>query len=68
MVLDIGRVGIWTYGLWQDAGDAAEAVAELEELGYGTLWLGFSDGGLELHEALLAASRVLLDYLVGEAA
>ena len=57
MVLDIGRVGIWTYGLWQDNDDAAEAVAELEELGYGTLWLGFSDGGLELHEALLAASR-----------
>jgi probable F420-dependent oxidoreductase len=57
MTLDIGPVGIWTYGLWQDADDAAEAVAELEDLGYGALWLGFSDGGLELHEALVAASR-----------
>jgi probable F420-dependent oxidoreductase len=60
MALDIGRVGIWTYGLWQDAGDAAEAAAELDELGYGALWLGNSDGGLELHEALLAASRRLV--------
>jgi probable F420-dependent oxidoreductase len=57
MALDIGPVGIWTYGLWQENDDAVEAVAELDELGYGALWLGFSDGGLELHEALLAASR-----------
>jgi probable F420-dependent oxidoreductase len=57
MALDIGPVGIWTYGIWQDADDAAEAVVELDELGYGALWLGSSDGGLELHEALLAASR-----------
>jgi probable F420-dependent oxidoreductase len=60
MTLDIGPVGVWTYGLWQDADDAAEAVAELEELGYGALWLGFSDGGLELPEALLAASHRLV--------
>jgi probable F420-dependent oxidoreductase len=60
MALDIGRVGIWTYRLWQDAGDTAEAVAELDELGYGALWLGNSDGGLKLHEALLAASRRLV--------
>ena len=57
MALDIGPVGIWTYGMWDGASDAAEAVAELDELGYGALWLGFSDGGLELHETLLAASR-----------
>jgi hypothetical protein len=57
MALDIGPVGIWGYGLWQRNDDAAEAVAELDELGYGALWLGSSDGGLELHEALLAASR-----------
>jgi probable F420-dependent oxidoreductase len=60
MALDLGPVGIWTYGLWEGADDAAEAVAELEELGYGALWLGFSDGGLELHEALLAASHRLI--------
>ena len=55
--MDIGPVGISTYGMWQDADDAAEAVVELDDLGYGALWLGSSDGGLELHEALLAASR-----------
>jgi probable F420-dependent oxidoreductase len=60
MALDIGPVGIWTYGLWQEDDEAAEAVAELDELGYGALWLGNSDGGLELHEALLAASRRLV--------
>jgi hypothetical protein len=60
MALGIGPVGIWTYGLWQGADDAAEAVAELDELGYGALWLGNSDGGLELHEALLAASHRLI--------
>jgi hypothetical protein len=61
MAFDIGPVGIWTYGLWQENDDAAaEAVAELDDLGYGALWLGFSDGGLELHEALLAASRRLI--------
>jgi hypothetical protein len=45
MALDIGPVGIWTYGLWQGADDASEAVAELDVLGYGALWLGNSDGG-----------------------
>jgi probable F420-dependent oxidoreductase len=59
MELDIGPVGIWGYGTWQ-GDDAAEAVAELDELGYGALWLGSSDGGLELHEALLAASRRII--------
>jgi probable F420-dependent oxidoreductase len=60
MTWDIGPVGIWTYGLWQETDDAAEAVAELDDLGYGALWLGFSDGGLELHEALLTASHRLV--------
>jgi probable F420-dependent oxidoreductase len=59
MALDIGPVGIWTYGL-QPGDDTAEVVAELDELGYGTLWLGSSDGNLELHEFLLAASRRLI--------
>jgi hypothetical protein len=59
MALDIGPVGIWTSGLWQ-GDDAAEAAAALDELGYGALWLVSSDGGLEPHEALLAASRQLI--------
>ncbi|MER6343233.1 LLM class F420-dependent oxidoreductase [Streptomyces sp. NPDC001595] len=39
-----GRYGIWSVGLRAEdpagAGERAEAAAELEELGYGALWLG----------------------------
>ena len=38
--MDLGRVGLWTFQLdLQPAGLAREAAAELEELGYPTLWL-----------------------------
>lgn len=40
MALDLGRVGIWTSTLdSQPPGRAREAVAELEELGYGAVWV-----------------------------
>jgi probable F420-dependent oxidoreductase len=39
----VGRHGIWHHALSRvDASDAAEAAAELEDLGFGTLWLGGS--------------------------
>jgi probable F420-dependent oxidoreductase len=53
----LGRVGVWLGGLsWQPAVVAREAVAELEELGYGAVWVGevqtakevFSHAGLLL--------------------
>lgn len=59
---EIGRVGIWTSsGLWE-AGrdDLPDAAAELDELGYGALWLGSSNGDLALHGALLAATPRLV--------
>ncbi len=38
--MDVGRVGIWTAQLdLQPAGAAREVAAELDELGYGTLWV-----------------------------
>ena len=38
--MDVGRVGIWTGQLdLQPAGRAREAAAELDELGYGALWV-----------------------------
>jgi probable F420-dependent oxidoreductase len=38
--MDIGRVGLWTFQLdLQPAAAAREAVAELEELGYGAIWV-----------------------------
>ena len=39
--MNLGRVGIWTYQLnYQPATKVREVVAELEELGYGALWIG----------------------------
>jgi probable F420-dependent oxidoreductase len=50
--------------LWEDGGklsrDGAEAAAELEEVGYGAVWLGRADGKLRLAEALLDATNRLV--------
>ncbi|NLU67801.1 TIGR03620 family F420-dependent LLM class oxidoreductase [Streptomyces sp. HNM0574] len=55
----LGTIGIWNTGLRNPdparSGEIAEAAAELEELGYGTLWLG-GDPPLELVEPVLAAT------------
>ena len=61
MAVDVGRVGVWCSSRsWpQDPGAAAEAAAELEELGYQAIWLGISPGTLEQPEALLAATSRL---------
>lgn len=44
----IGRYGLWSGGLRDPdparAAELAETAAELEELGYGALWLGGSSG------------------------
>ena len=62
MAVDVGRIGIWCSSrIWpQDAGAVAEAAAELETLGYRTLWLGMSPAGtLEQPASLLAATSTL---------
>jgi probable F420-dependent oxidoreductase len=61
MAVDVGRIGVWCSSrIWpQDPGAAAEAAAELEELGYQAIWLGISPGNLEQPEALLAATSRL---------
>lgn len=59
--LDIGPIGIWGGApAWEKAPDAAEAAAELGELGYGALWLGRSEGDLGIHRALIEASERLV--------
>jgi probable F420-dependent oxidoreductase len=62
MAFDIGPIGVWTSSqAWLNAPDAAEAAAELEDLGFSALWLGGSPGGdLELPEALIRATRRLV--------
>src|SRR5215218_277504 len=39
--MDLGRIGIWTYHLnFQPGSKVREVAAELQELGYGALWIG----------------------------
>src|SRR5438445_1965139 len=58
--MDLGRVGIWAWQLRSgDAADMAEAATELEQLGYGALWIPGGGGGEIFDEAsrLLAATE-----------
>ncbi|HZB31928.1 MAG TPA: LLM class F420-dependent oxidoreductase [Streptosporangiaceae bacterium] len=62
--MDLGRVGIWDIGLRMEdnvaGGAAAEAAAELEELGYGAIWLGSSPGVEHAVPLLKATSRIVV--------
>ncbi len=62
MAIDVGAVGVWTPSrAWQvDEAVRAETIAELDELGYGAVWLGGAAGDLRLPKALLDASRRLV--------
>ena len=42
--MDLGRFGVWWSGSWRAEDEALDVGAELEELGYSTLW---SSGGFE---------------------
>ena len=56
----LGRVGIWSMELrFGDPGAAADAVAELDDLGFGSIWVPGGIGGPVLSDIgrLLAASR-----------
>ena len=56
-LMDLGRVGIWSGVLRRgDPAEAADAAAELEELGFGALWIPGGAGG-----DVLGDSRRLLD-------
>jgi probable F420-dependent oxidoreductase len=61
MNIELGRVGIWSPSpRWEHSPELADAAVELEELGYGALWLGNSRGDLELPLALLDSTRRLI--------
>lgn len=62
---ELGRVGIWSRELrFGDRGEAREAAVELEELGFGTLWIPGGAGDEELlpvvGEQLSATRRVVI--------
>ncbi|MFI1537604.1 LLM class F420-dependent oxidoreductase [Streptomyces anandii] len=58
----VGRYGVWSIGLRSEdparRGEIAEAAAELEELGYGTVWLGGSSAAGNAAPLLEATSRL----------
>lgn len=57
MAVNVGRVGIWTGSpVWRGT-EGTEAIAELDDLGYGALWLGRGDHIWDLLGDLLGASR-----------
>ncbi|MET0241704.1 MAG: TIGR03620 family F420-dependent LLM class oxidoreductase [Sphingobium sp.] len=61
---DIGRIGIWSMeARFGDPAQAADAVAELDELGYGALWVPGGMGGDltgDLDRLLAASSRITI--------
>ncbi|MFG2134178.1 LLM class F420-dependent oxidoreductase [Streptomyces sp. NPDC048751] len=58
----VGRYGIWSVGLRSEdpdrRGELAEATAELEELGYGALWLGGNSSAQHAAPLIEATSRI----------
>lgn len=57
--MDLGRVGVWWSATWRRADDGStDVAAELEELGYSTLWSsgGFEPGLAKRFEHLLSST------------
>ena len=59
--MKVTGVGVWNAGLrFGDAGEAAEAAAELEELGYTAVWIPDAGGDVfGAVEGLLSATRTI---------
>jgi probable F420-dependent oxidoreductase len=57
--MDLGAVGVWSWLFRQDRPEAREAAAELEELGYRTIWFPGRepDGLADVIQRLLEATR-----------
>lgn len=57
----LGTIGVWSVGLRVDdparLGEVQEAAAELDELGYGTLWVGGSPSVAQAAHLLAATER-----------
>jgi probable F420-dependent oxidoreductase len=65
--MNLGRVGVWTFQLeLQPAAKAQEAAAEIEELGYGALWIPEALGREAFtHAALLLAGTRRIPVATG---
>src|SRR5438105_1073079 len=60
--MKISGVGIWSAGLrFRDDAETVEAAAELEDLGYTSIWMPDYNGGIfEAAERMLAATRTMV--------
>ncbi|MGV9561260.1 LLM class F420-dependent oxidoreductase [Streptomyces sp. NPDC003480] len=60
----VGRYGIWSVGLRSEdparRGELTESAAELEQLGFGALWLGGSSGVRHAVPLIEATSRIVV--------
>ncbi len=60
----VGRYGIWWGGLRAKEpalrGEAAEAAAELEQLGYGAIWLGGNTSAADAAPLIAGTSRIVV--------
>ena len=55
--MELGRIGIWSGQFYGERAEVVDAAAELEELGYGTLWFPNRPGAFQLAWDLLGATR-----------
>ncbi|MFE9250430.1 LLM class F420-dependent oxidoreductase [Streptomyces sp. NPDC007088] len=59
--MDVGRFGIWDHNLARTARtEAVETVAELEELGFGTVWLGGNSSVEAAAPLVRGTSRIIV--------
>lgn len=65
--MDIGKIGIWTFQLeLQPAAQARELAAEIEELGYGAIWIPEALGReIFTHSALLLSATKRITVATG---
>jgi probable F420-dependent oxidoreductase len=55
--MDLGRIGVWSWSFGNEPAEIREVAAELEELGYGTLWFPNRPQIFELARQILEATR-----------
>ena len=55
--MELGRIGIWSGLFYGEDDEVMDAAAELDELGYGTLWIPNRPNVFERSQALLQATR-----------
>ncbi|QUQ71094.1 LLM class F420-dependent oxidoreductase [Kutzneria sp. CA-103260] len=56
--MELGRVGIWGHDIADDVPRSREAAAELDELGYGAIWIGGSPSVARAENVLAATTRL----------